>query len=102
MVAKCKREALVLVDGYNLYHSLRAIEKDTGHKVRWMDVRKLSELLLNRMFPPKCPYPHILFFTAYSEHNGQDHVERQKAYLGAVGGRSSGASESSGSSGAVA
>lgn len=80
MIVKCKRESLVLVDGYNLYHSLRAIEKDTGHKVRWMDVRKLSELLINRIFPPKVPFPHILFFTAYAEHNGGQHVARQKEY----------------------
>jgi hypothetical protein len=80
MVVHCKRESLVLVDGYNLYHSLRAIEKDTGSKVRWMDVRKLSELLINRLFPPSVPFPHILFFTAYSEHNGEEHVARQKAY----------------------
>jgi uncharacterized LabA/DUF88 family protein len=80
MVTECSRESLVLIDGYNLYHSLLEIEADKGHKVRWLDIRKLSERLLNRLFPPKCPYPHILFFTAYSIHKGEDHVERQKAY----------------------
>jgi uncharacterized LabA/DUF88 family protein len=80
MVTECTRESLVLIDGYNLYHSLLEIEKDTGQKVRWLDVRKLSELLLNRLFPPSCPYPTILFFTAYSDHKGEEHVKRQKSY----------------------
>lgn len=80
MVTECKRESLVLIDGYNLYHSLLEIEHDLGHRVRWLDVRKLSERMLNRLFPPRCPYPLILFFTAYSEHKGEDHVARQKAY----------------------
>ena len=80
MVTSCKSESLVLIDGYNLYHSLLAIEEETGQKVRWLDVRKLSELLLNRIFPPKCPFPHILFFTAHCKHKGEAHVERQKDY----------------------
>ncbi len=80
MITECTRESVVLIDGYNLYHSLLAIEEHAGHKVRWLDVRKLSELLLNRLFPPKCPYPNILFFTAYSSHKGADHVDRQKSY----------------------
>jgi len=80
MITDCKRESLVLIDGFNLYHSLLEIEADKGYKVRWLDIRKLSEMLLNRIFPPKCPYPHILFFTAYATHKPDDHVERQKAY----------------------
>lgn len=80
MVVKCKCESLVLIDGYNLYHSLREIENDLGHKVRWLDIRKLAELVLNRIFPPSCPFPHVLFFTAYSHHNGVEHVARQKSY----------------------
>ena len=80
MVVKCKCESLVLIDGYNLYHSLREIEKDLGHKVRWLDIRKLAEMVLNRIFPPSCPFPHVLFFTAYSHHNGAEHVARQKDY----------------------
>ena len=80
MVTACKRESLVLIDGYNLYHSLLEIETDKGLKVRWLDVRKLSEMLLNRIFPPKCPFPHILFFTAYATQKSEKHVERQKEY----------------------
>lgn len=80
MVTDCTRDALVLIDGYNLYHSLREIEDDKGFKVRWLDIRKLSELVLSRLFPPKCPYPRILFFTAYSVHKGEEHLNRQKAY----------------------
>jgi uncharacterized LabA/DUF88 family protein len=80
MALICKRESIVLIDGYNLYHSLREIEKDHGHRVRWLDVRKLSERLLNRLFPPTCPYPHVFFFTAYSTHKSAAHVERQKEY----------------------
>lgn len=80
MVTDCDRDALVLIDGYNLYHSLLEIEEDKGHKVRWLDVRRLSELLLNRMYPPKCVFPRILFFTAYSSHSGGAHVKRQKEY----------------------
>src|SRR4051812_41481939 len=80
MATICKSEALVLIDGYNLYHSLLEIEKDLGHKVRWLDVKKLSEILLNRLFSNQCPYPHVFFFTAYSIHKSQAHVDRQKAY----------------------
>jgi len=80
MATTCKSEALVLIDGYNLYHSLLEIEKDHGHKVRWLDVKKLSEILLHRLFPGQCPYPHVFFFTAYSSHKSQDHVKRQKEY----------------------
>jgi len=76
----CNSEALVLVDGYNLYHSLLEIEKNLGHKVRWLDVKKLSEIILERLFPNQCPYPHVFFSTAYSNHKSNSHIERQKAY----------------------
>ncbi len=81
MATVCKSDALVLIDGYNLYHSLLEIETDHGLKVRWLDVKKLSELLLNRLFPGQnCPYPHVFFFTAYSTHKSPEHVKRQKEY----------------------
>ena len=42
MVTKSKSDALVLIDGYNLYHSLEKMERVEGAKVKWFDVRKLK------------------------------------------------------------
>ena len=81
MVTELTSDCLVLIDGFNLYHSLREIEKDTGHKVRWLDVRALSQLLIKRLFPNEaCPYPQNLLFTAHARHEDDGHQNRQREY----------------------
>ena len=36
-----------LVDGFNLYHSLREVRRKTGVECRWLDVRSLCESTLH-------------------------------------------------------
>ena len=70
-----------MVDGFNLYHSLREIEKETGNKVRWLDLRALCLRIVRRLFPADtCPYPCVLLFTAHRVYEDAGHQKRQLEY----------------------
>lgn len=36
----------VLVDGFNLYHSVREVRRKTGAECRWLDIRSLCEAMM--------------------------------------------------------
>jgi len=42
-----------LIDGFNLYHSLRDLERGHGHSLRWLDLKALCSSLLHAV-PGRC------------------------------------------------
>ena len=77
---------LCLVDGFNLYHSLRDCERDTGARVRWLDVRSMCASLLH-VLPGECSLGEIVFFSALAHHVERNHpgtIDRHLRYLDAL------------------
>ena len=58
---------LCLIDGFNLYHSLRDCERDTGARVRWLDLRSLCSSLLHAL-PGDCTLGEVVYFSALAHH----------------------------------
>ncbi len=65
-----------LVDGFNLYHSLREVERGHGHSLRWLDLNALCSSLLHAV-PGRCEVAGIVYFSAMARH-------REAARPGAV------------------
>ncbi|CAA9343670.1 MAG: hypothetical protein AVDCRST_MAG68-3181 [uncultured Gemmatimonadetes bacterium] len=79
-----------LVDGFNVYHSLRQVESLTGHRVRWLDLRKLLgahlQAIRNAM-GERVDVSKICYFSALAHHlttTDRDVVNRHCAYISAL------------------
>jgi hypothetical protein len=58
-----------IVDGFNVYHSLKAAEKRAGGwSLRWLDLRGLCATLLNSVFGPGAELTGVYYFSAYASH----------------------------------
>ncbi len=69
----------VYVDGYNLFYGIRRYEKQ-GNCYRWLDMRKLSQVLL-----PKANITQIRYYTALvNAEQDADSPVRQQTYLRAL------------------
>ena len=74
--SKQKQRAIVYIDGYNLYHGMRA---DFGKRYNWLDLQALSESLLH----PETALVAVKYFTAITKStSGSKH--RQDVYLKAL------------------
>ena len=56
-----------LVDGFNLYHSLRDVERDRGRGLRWLDLRALCGALAHAV-PGRCEVSGVVYFSALARH----------------------------------
>ena len=79
--------SVFLVDGFNLYHSLRDAEVDLeSGGMRWLNVRSLLEALNSSAI--RCPkVDSVHFFTALSHHQAKTSpgiLGRQQKYLSAL------------------
>lgn len=74
----------VLVDGFNIYHSLKDAQlADKGRQTRWLNLRALSEFYLPK-FDPKATLGPIHYFSAYAFHRQYKDptvVARHKSYI---------------------
>ena len=80
------RPTLWLFDGFNLYHSLRQSEADSGRKLRWLD---LASLARNHQYimGKDAELAELHYFTAIPHHfQGQapETLERHRTYLRAI------------------
>ena len=41
-----------VIDGFNLYHSIRDVERETGVNCRWLDIRSLCSTLVSSSLGP--------------------------------------------------
>jgi len=56
-----------LVDGFNLYHSLRDVESGRGRALRWLDLHALCGALAHAV-PGRCEVSGIVYFSALARH----------------------------------
>ena len=56
-----------LVDGFNLYHSLRDVDRGHGHSLRWLDLNALCSSLLHAV-PGRCELAGVVYFSALARH----------------------------------
>lgn len=76
-----------LVDGFNLYHSVRAAVRDSGTPhLRWLDLRSLLSSYLS-VFGRAARLEEIHYVTAYAHHltpQNPDVVTRHMTYVRAL------------------
>jgi uncharacterized LabA/DUF88 family protein len=79
-----------LVDGFNIYHSLREVERLTRAQVRWLDLRKLCEAYLHAVrgaVGDRVDLASVTYFSAFATHlvpNNPDVVRRHQTYVDAL------------------
>jgi uncharacterized LabA/DUF88 family protein len=75
-----------LVDGFNVYHSLRESERVLGRSLFWLDVVSLCRSYLHAL-PGKAQAGEVWYFSALAHQREQEHlgtVARQTAYFAAL------------------
>jgi len=75
-----------LVDGFNLYHSIRAAERATSLRpLRWLDLRALCATLVSSGFGPGARLEGVYYFSALAHHLQRPEVVcRHRALLEAL------------------
>ena len=76
-----------LVDGFNLYHSMREVRRKTGAECRWLDVRSLCESMLHTI-GGGAEIAQIDYFSALAHHieaSRPGTVARHERYIDALG-----------------
>ena len=70
-----------IVDGFNLYHSVKELESSTGVKAHWLDLRSFLDSTIPDI-GPDIVLGDIWYFTAFATHLGDpDIILRHKTYL---------------------
>lgn len=79
-----------LIDGFNLYHSLRELERLTKSSVKWLDLTRLCQAYLQAVrsaVGERVELASITYFSALATHlvsNNPDVVTRHQTYLAAL------------------
>ena len=78
---------LLLVDGFNLYHSMESLLKEhPGKKVKWLDLNALAKNILH-LVDPAAVVTKVIYFTALAHHlqaANPKKLGRHKAYIRAL------------------
>ena len=77
------KKVIVLVDGFNLYHSITDLEFREKIKVKWLDINSLCNSYLY-LFGKDAIIEELYFFTAFPHHRiskDSDIINRHKKYL---------------------
>ncbi len=76
------KRASFLVDGFNLYHSLKAAQRVLdGTSTKWLDIRSLCRSYLY-LFGKDARLTHVFYFTALASHLGDPRkVARHQKYI---------------------
>ena len=73
-----------LIDGFNVYHSLKEASKHLGlggYGTRWLDLHSLCRSYLH-LFGPKATLGGVYYFTAFAHHVKRPNVvKRHKDYI---------------------
>jgi uncharacterized LabA/DUF88 family protein len=80
------QRALWLIDGFNLYHSLRRSEREAGRRLRWLNLWDLADRAQSSI-GSGCRLDQIEYFTALPHHLAASEpgkLERHRAYLRAL------------------
>ena len=58
-----------LIDGFNLYHSLKDAQRDLGGpSTRWLDLNSLFKMYTASVFGRNYQLEQILYFSAFATH----------------------------------
>lgn len=77
MVKGIKKRVVCLVDGFNLYHAIKALNKN---HLKWLDLRKLASAFIR---PSQETLSEVYFFTAYPTWL-PDSFRRHRLYVDAL------------------
>ena len=84
------KRAAFLIDGFNLYHSLRELERLTKSPVKWLDLTKLCSAYLHAVrsaLGERVELASVTYFSALATHlvpNNPDVVKRHQTYIAAL------------------
>ena len=74
---------IFLVDGFNIYHSIRQLKRDTGYNTRWLNLHSLCKSYLF-LLGKSASLENIFYFSAipyYLSDKNPDKIKRHKNYL---------------------
>lgn len=72
-----------LIDGFNVYHSVLRLKRDTGYCTKWLDLASLCNSYLH-LFGKNVKLQSIYYFSALPDYltpTHPDKIERHKTYL---------------------
>jgi uncharacterized LabA/DUF88 family protein len=85
------KQVAFLVDGFNVYHSLREIEGLTGSRVKWLDLNALLQQHLSQVRAAhggeRVEISHVYYFSALAKHlttADRGIVDRHCSYIAAL------------------
>ena len=81
-----KNKIVFLIDGFNLYHSIVALQKDTGIKTKWLDINSLCRSYIS-LFGKNAIFEKIFYFSAiptYLSSSNPDKIIRHEIYIKAL------------------
>jgi len=72
---------IALVDGFNLYHSIKDIQRDVGVCLKWLDIYSLCKSYTHLVIR-NANLEQVHYFTAFATHlNDRDAINRHKDYI---------------------
>ncbi|MFH1622192.1 MAG: NYN domain-containing protein [Candidatus Omnitrophota bacterium] len=74
---------IFLIDGFNIYHSIRQFKRDTSYNTRWLDLSSLCKSYLF-LLGKTATIQDIFYFSAipyYLNNKNPDKIKRHKNYL---------------------
>ena len=74
---------VALVDGFNLYYSVRDVSNETGASLKWLDLRGFCSSFLDPI-GGGATLERVVYFSAYETHKSRSKVQRHKTYVEAL------------------
>ncbi len=77
------KKVAFLIDGFNVYHSILRIKKDTGYSTKWLDLQSLCKSYLP-LFGKEAVLENIYYFSAIPYHlkDSKPHkIHRHEQYI---------------------
>lgn len=77
------KKVIFLIDGFNLYHSIRNLQEKAGYKAKWLDVFSLCKSYLH-LFGKDAELEKVIFFSAiphYLNPHNPKKVLRHQDYM---------------------
>lgn len=84
------QKVVFLVDGFNVYHSLKQLEQASGQKVRWLDLTRLLDGTLSTIrhrVGDRVDRERVVYYSALATHltpGDPGVVQRHEAYIAAL------------------
>lgn len=76
-----------VVDGFNVYHSIKAAERKVGQRLRWLDLNGLCQALLSSVFGAGHTCAGVFYYSALANHltpRNPHVIQRHRNYIAAL------------------